>query len=254
MARIIVDERVSPAHILLSPPQLRQLCLEPRRRVACFLKARHQPFSSLPLSVVLHPVRELRPGVHRHLDAGVDLQALGRDELCGFFVSWLASQAASTPSIYPPSDAEPGIASGPESAQAQKCRAEAPGDACPDRARKSGSADSGSEVEAPGVALETGSVMSAQSADGRRKSSFFLELNWRPGVPKESHLMLQSAQAFLHSGVPVELGPGIELPAAAKADTSGWQGQPVQSLALRQSAANEQAASSGAGAPLHVSG
>ena len=248
MASLIVDEGVSLAHILLSPPQLRQLCLEPHRRVACILKARHAPASSLPLSVVLHPIRELRPGVHRQHDAEVDLWALGRDELRSFFVSWLASQAA------PASDTEPGTVSASKSAKAQTCVVEAPGDARPDRAEKLGSASSGREVAAPGVALETGSVLSTQSADGRQTSSFFLELTWRPGVPKESHLMLQSAQAFLQSGVPVELGPAVELPAVAKADTSGWQGQPAQSLVARQSAANGQPASAGAGAPLRVSG
>lgn len=250
MARLIIDDRVSPAHILLSPPQLRQLGLGPHRRVACILKARHQPASSLPLAVVLHPIRELRPGVHRQLSAEVDLQGLSRDELRSFFVAWLASQAA------PASAAEPGTASEPKSERAQKGGAEAsPGDEATNGAVRSGSATDGRDAEAPIVALETGSMLSVQSADGKRKSSFFLELTWQAAAPKESHLMLQSAQAFLQSGVPVELGPGVELPASSKGEKSGWHGQSAQGPATSHSAAAEGLqASKGAGAPLHVSG
>ena len=248
LARLLVDDRVSPAHILLSPPQLRQLGLGPHRRVACILKARQQPPSSLPLAVVLHPIRELRWGVHRKLRTEVDLQALSRDELCSFFVAWLASQAA--PAAQPDSTSV---------LTAEQARHDgtgaAPGDDTPDGAVESGRTASGSGVEAPAVALETGSMLSVQSADGQRKSSFFVELTWQAAAPKESHLMLQSAQAFHTSGVPVEMGPGVELPAASKADKPGWHGQPVHSPAASQSAAAIGIpATNGAGAPLHVSG
>ena len=218
--------------------------------MACILKARGQPASSLPLAVVLHPIRELRPGVHRQLKAEVDLQSLSRDELRSFFVAWLASQAA------PASAAEPGTALPSKPEQARKGGAEtAPGDDIPSRDVAPGSATYESDAEAAAVAVETGSMLSVQSADGKRKSSFFVELTWQAAAPKESHLMLQSAQSFLESGVPVELGPGVELPAALKADKSSWHGQYAQSPAASHSAAaNGQPASNGAGAPLHVSG
>ena len=249
MARLIVDDRVSPAHILLSPPQLRHLGVGPHRRLACSLKARQQPPSSLPLSVVLHPVRELRPGVHRLVEAEVDLQALSRDELRKLFASWLASQA--TPAV----DPEHGTAPGWPSEQPQKSEAEAePGNEGPDGTGDPGSASHGGSVEGPGVALQSGSALSVQSADGMRKSSFFLELTWQLAAPKDSHLMLQSAQSFLESGVPVELGPGVELPAAPRAAKSGWHEQAPQSLVASHPAANDESVSSGAGAPLHVSG
>ena len=250
LARLIIDDRVSPAHILLSPPQLRQLGLGPHRRVACFLKARHQPASSLPLAVVLHPIRELRPGVHRQLKAEVDLQGLSRDELRSFFVAWLASQATPVP------EAQPDSASAFTIGQALNNDTGAtPGEVTPNGDAELGSAAHGRNAEAPAVALETGSMLSVQSADGKQKSSFFLELTWQAAAPKDSHLMLQSPQAFLQSGVPVEMGPGVELPASSKADKASWQGRSPQSATANHSAAAEGLpASSGAGAPLHVSG
>ena len=249
MARLIVDDRVSPGHILLSPPQLWHLGVGPHRRLACTLKARQPPPSSLPLAVVLRPVRELRPGVHRRVGAEVALQALSRDELRKLFASWLASQAT------PAADSEPGTAPGLPSQRLQGTEAEAMrGVEGPNRTVDPGSTSDGCSAEPPGVALQSGSVLSVQSADGMRKSSFFLELTWQPAAPKDSHLMLQGAQSFLESGVPVELGPGVELPAAIRAARSGWHEQSAQSLMASHPAASDASTPNGVGAPLHVSG
>ena len=181
------------------------------------VKAAPQP-SSAPLSVVLHPVRELRPGVHRLVSAEVDLQGLSAPDMLNFFASWLACQAAA------------GAHSTPEAAQS----ASMPQEAVPEqgfraaqvqRDAEGNSRSSQSSCGDVAVPAQSGSIVSVQSADGERRSSFFVELSWQAGVPKESQFLLQSAAAFLQSSTPVQLGPALELPAVAQQDRSAWPDQ-----------------------------
>ena len=65
--------------------------------------------------------------------------------------------------------------------------------------------------------------------------------------------MLQSADSFLESGMPVELGPAIELPAASKADRSSWHEQSAQGHLASHPAENG-AQSPNSAALLPVSG
>ncbi|CAK0784927.1 hypothetical protein CVIRNUC_008132 [Coccomyxa viridis] len=237
LARLVIDETVSPAHVLLSPPALRQLGLRPHRRLAVTLKAAQQP-GSAPLSVVLHPVRELRPGVHRLVSAEVDLQGLGAPDLRSFFASWLACQAAAgahSPGCSTPEAAqsasmpqEAGSGQGFRAAQMQS------------DAEKNGKSSQSSCVNMA-VPVQSGSIVSVQSADGERTSSFFIELSWQAGEPKECQFMLQSAAAFLESSTSVQLGPALELPAVAQRDKSAW---PDQARLSSSSTSGTQAATS----------
>ena len=236
LARLVIDETVSPAHVLLSPPALRQLGLQPHRRLAVTLKAAQQP-GSAPLSVVLHPVRALRPGVHRLVSAKVDLQGLAAPDLRGFFASWLACQAAAGAH-------SPGCSS-PEAAQS----ASMPQEAGPEHGSRAaqvqrnaeGKGSSQSSCDYIAVPVQSGSILSVQSADGERTSSFFIELSWQAGEPKESQFLLQSAAAFLESSTPVQLGPALELPAVAQQDKSAW---PEQTRQSSSSTSSTQAAAS----------
>ena len=213
LARLLIDDAVSPAHILLSPPQLRQLGVRPHRRLAVTLKARHLT-ALQPLAVTLHPVRELRPGVHRLVSAEVDLQSLSRTELRQFFAMWLACQGSAAPE---PSN----FVSSPVTSQARPAERMAGSDQ-QGLTEGSSAANECISSDAAAVPLQSGSVLSMQSAGGERSSSFFVELSWQPGTPRDSQLMLQSAQVFLKSGVPAEVGPAIELPAASQPNRSSW--------------------------------
>ena len=213
LARLLIDDAVSPAHILLSPVQLRQLGVRPHRRLAVTLKARHL-IARQPLAVTLHPVRELRPGVHRLVSTEVDLQSLSRTELRHFFAMWLACQGSAAP--------EPRkFVSSPVASKAQSAERMAGSDQ-QGFTEGSSAANECISSDAAMVPLQSGSVLSMQSAGGERSSSFFVELSWQPGAPKDSQIMLQSAQGFLKSGVPAELGPAIELPAASQPHRSSW--------------------------------
>ena len=201
------------------------------------LKAAQQP-GSAPLSVVLHPVRELRPGVHRLVSAEVDLQGLGAPDLRSFFASWLACQAAAgahSPGCSTPEAAqsasmpqEAGSGQGFRAAQMQS------------DAEKNGKSSQSSCVNMA-VPVQSGSIVSVQSADGERTSSFFIELSWQAGEPKECQFMLQSAAAFLESSTSVQLGPALELPAVAQRDKSAW---PDQARLSSSSTSGTQAATS----------
>ena len=185
------------------------------------LKAAEQP-SSMPLSVVLHPVRELRPGVHRLVNAEVDLQGLTAQDMRSFFASWLACQAAAGAH-------SPGCSS-PEAAQSASMPQEAVSDQGSQAAQMQSGAEgngrsSQSSCDGIAVPVQSGSIASVQSMDGERRSSFFIELSWQAGEPKESQFLLQSAAAFLEISTPVQLGPALELPAVAQQDKSAWPDQ-----------------------------
>lgn len=197
--------------------------MRPHRRLAVTLKARQQPPCSMPLSIVLHPVRELRPGVHRHVSAEDYLRGLSKTELCHFFASWVESQATRA------LDAR--SATVPEATAKQSQSAGAKVALGRHGLQDSTEADSTSNepgFRTSGVRLQSGSVLSVHSAGGIRRSNFFIELSWQAAVPKDSQVMLQSAESFLESGMPVELGPAIELPAASEADKSSWHEQSAQ--------------------------
>ena len=201
------------------------------------VQAAQQP-GSATLAVVLHPVRELRPGVHRLVSAEVDLQGLSAPDMRGLFASWLACQAAAGahgPGCSTPEAAQ--SASMPqESGSGHGHRA----DKMQSDAAMNGRSSQGScnDLEVP---VQSGSILSVQSADGEKCSSFFIELNWQAGEPKESQFLLQSAAAFLESGTQVQLGPALELPTVAQRDKSAW---PEQARLSSSSASSTQAAAS----------
>ena len=201
------------------------------------LKAAQQP-GSAPLSVVLHPVRALRPGVHRHVSAEVDLQGLSAPDLRGFFASWLACQAAAgahSPGCSTPEAAQSAsMPQGPGSGQGFRA-AQMQSDA------KRNGRSSQSSCDGIAVPVQSGSIVSVQSADGERTSSFFIELSWQAGEPKECQFLLQSAATFSESSTPVQLGPALELPAVAQRDKSAW---PDQARLSSSSTSSTQAAAS----------
>ena len=244
LARLLTDDSVSPAHILLSPPQLRQLGVRPHRRLAVTLRAGQQP-QSTPLAVVLHPVRELTPGIHRLISAEVDLQGLSSSKLRQFFASWLACQGA--PTLHSSSVQTQSM---PPATETQDAGVGARSGIADTESHTAGDGAIAQQLlEASAVPLQSGSMLSLQSADGERRSSFFVELSWPAAVLKDSQVMLQSAEAFLESSTQVELGPAIELPAASKADKSDWQEASSQSLINRHSADSGKQATDGTTSP-----